>query len=315
MRFAPLLLACIASLNGCTVATDPIAGPPGEAGLPGLPGSDGAPGSPGEAGPPGTPGDSGPPGPAGAAGPTGPQGVPGPPLPYDARVLYYSFNDGRGQLALDFAGRKLDGTLGYTSSTEPEDPLWLPVGRIGGSLQFDGTSSCIRTADGPEFDFGSSITMMAWLKRTGPITIDGSNEVGGIIGKGLSIGTTSWGITIDAATNRFQVGIVDNDSVSYIARSPVNLTATLDTWFHLCGTYDRASGMLELFVDGAPVEALSIGSFEIKHTTVPVRVGCLNLSVDGFQSRNFFPGLIDEVMIFNRALDADTIKAYHDAAP
>lgn len=300
-----LLLA----LAGCTLDSEPgRRGPQGSAGLSGTVGTPGADGAQGPKGDQGI---------QGITGPQGSMGPPGPPLPYDARVVYFPLNDGRGQTALDFSGRKLDGTLGYTSSVEPEDPVWTFAGRVGSALQFNGSDNCIRTPSSVELDFGDEITLMAWIKRTGPITVagDGSTSDGAIVGKAYTTGSVAWNLGVDGATNSFEIAICDKFDALYNLQSPPAVVATLNTWFHVAGTYDRSIGELSLYVDGDIVSTATVGQFEIKQTSVPLRVGCSSLDLAGTSARNFFPGFIDEVAIFNRALNPDAVKAYHDAAP
>lgn len=316
MRLAPIVALGFIAL-GCVVQAVPIPGASGEAGTQGPIGDAGEPGKTGavgDAGPQGIQGPTGPKGDPGAQGPTGATGPAGPALAYDARILNYPFNEGRGQLVFDIAGRKLDGTRGYSLSVEPEDPAWISAGRVGGALQFNGFGSCVRTPNSPELDFSGAITLMAWVIRTGPITVDGNGTVGAIVGKAFSTGTVAWSLNVDGTTNEFQLVVVDSSDTIHLLQS-VNIQAVLNTWTHVAGTYDNATGEMLLYVNGIQVAAANVGQFTIRQVDVPTRVGCSNFAVDGSASRNFFPGAIDEVSVFTRALNAETIKAYYDAAP
>jgi hypothetical protein len=306
-------------LPSCVVQTDPLKGLQGDAGAPGPEGGAGPQGDAGPQGPPGPQGDAGPQGPpgpqgdAGPQGPTGPTGPMGPPFPYDARVLYFPLNDGHGQSAFDFAGRKLDGTLGLTALPEAGEPIWNINGKVGSALLFDGISSCVFVPHDATFNFSDGITLMAWIKRTGPID---PAQPGVIVSKCFPNNTCPWLIGVDQATNRFSVTVFDAADNSFVATSSANTVATLNTWYHVAGTYDRLSGSEALYIDGVLAAANNTGlGIQLATSVVPVRVGCHNNSIDGSPSGGFFPGSIDEVMIFNRALDAATIKAYRDAAP
>ena len=334
-------IAAMATSSACAVTTDPAAGAQGDAGPPGSDGGVGPTGPEGKPGPTGSGGVVGPTGPVGATGPQGPegalgptgpsgptgpvgavgpqgsagvQGPPGPPLPYDSRVLYFPFNEGRGQFAFDFSGRKLDGKLGYNETSEPEDPLWVLDGRVGGALEFNGFDSCVRVPISDELDFGNGVTLMAWINRTAPLDL--ANGYGMIVSKYYTTGQTTqsraWNLHIDA-DNNLRFGIHDTGTGDY--STSFGYVPPEDTWVHVAGTYDRASGIVALYVDGAPQMTVSKGSFQICETSVATRIGCSNLAADGSASRFFFPGKIDEVMVFNRALDAATIKAYHAATP
>ncbi len=293
--------------TGCTFKSDPVVGPQGDEGPPGPQGKDGAPGAKGDKGPPGKDGLPG------KDGASGIQGPPGPPMPYDARVLYYPFNDGRGQLALDYGGRRIDGVLGSSPDIDSADPAWTLSGRVGGALTFNGIDQCVLIADVPELHFGDSITLMAWIKRTGDITMDNLNGSGMIVAKHYSNNTRAWDIRIEAVTNLFTLEVFDKGNGSHALSSP-NMSASLNTWYHVAGTYDRLTGISALYIDGSLEVSQNVGQFEIMDTNVSARVGCNNLNVDGSSSRDFFPGAIDEVMVFNRALSAVSIKSYFQAA-
>lgn len=294
------MIVAVLTLSGCIVQSVPVQGDAGP---------------PGEMGEPGKNGDLGGTGPKGDQGVPGDVGPPGPPLPFDARVLYFPFNDGRGQTAFDFGGNKLHGTLGYTSLEEPEDPVWVTAGHVGSALQFDGAASCVRILNDAILNFGDGVTLMAWVRRTGPVQIDPNSNAGLIVSKSFSNGSRAWDLQVTNSTHQFAMAVTDKDDTFHPIVSPPDVVAALNTWFHVAGTYDRASGTISLYVKGSLVSTANIGQFEIMLTDVPTRVGCNNLSSDGAMSRNFFPGVIDEVMVFNRALDPATIKAYYDAAP
>jgi large repetitive protein len=76
------------------------------------------------------------------------------------------------------------------------------------------------------------------------------------------------------------------------------------TWIHLAGTYDGTSA--QLYVDGAPAGTSRrfAGAF-IADTTPLILGGNGNGAGMGVTER--FPGRIDEIMLYNRALGADEI--------
>lgn len=131
MKAWGVLVFVIVSGAGCVVQTDTVVG---EQGLPG---------DAGPQGPVGLRGDSGPKGPTGPTGPEGPQGPAGPPAPPGIAplVLYLPLNDARGQLALDFAGHQLNGTLGLLPIPDDGEPHWTHYGKLGPALAFNGVDS------------------------------------------------------------------------------------------------------------------------------------------------------------------------------
>jgi len=90
--------------------------------------------------------------------------------------------------------------------------------------------------------------------------------------------------------------------VGYVAPSAPDPVAQ-NTWVHLAGTYDGAT--VRLYVDGVEVANQPLtGSFA--HDRTPVILGGNGNDASGVPTE-LFPGRIDELMLFGRALGADEI--------
>lgn len=252
----------------------------------------------------------------GAEGPEGPAGPPGPSGSLDAsagRVIYLPLNDGGGQLAFDYGGRQLAAYLGLSSAAEARDPQWSTAGKLGGALSFDGTDDCVQFDDAPELlHWESGLTVMAWAKRTGPLVdpVQGGN----LVAKHFTLNSRSWHLRV-TPSNTFEFWLADNTDSPHVLTSPAGVTSALNTWMHVAGTYDRQSGLQRIYVDGAQVAEVSAGSFSIAQKSVRATVGCYHNSSDGSAMRAHFTGLIDEVMVFNRALGPEAVAAYAGAVP
>lgn len=144
--------------------------------------------------------------------------------------------------------------------------------------------------------------------------MDQFSNGGIIVSKQFTTMDHSWGLGVNGPDNHFAFAFIDKDDNTF-PLSTTSVFAELDTWYHVAATYDRLTGFEAIYVNGTEAISASIGSVEIMVSETPTRIGCNNLAADGSASRNFFPGVLDEVMVFNRALDAKTIKAYYDAAP
>jgi hypothetical protein len=90
------------------------------------------------------------------------------------------------------------------------------------------------------------------------------------------------------------------DWVSPIAPDPV----PMNTWVHLAGVYDGA--MVRLYVDGAEVDSAALTGRFLPDTT-PVILGGNGNDASGVPNE-LFPGRIDELMLYARALSADEIR-------
>jgi hypothetical protein len=86
-----------------------------------------------------------------------------------------------------------------------------------------------------------------------------------------------------------------------------------DTWHHFASTWDGAT--VVLYVDGAPIQSWA-ATGQFYQTTSGEGIGCFHVPQDGTPSTNiggFFPGIIDEVAIYRRALGASEIAKYYAA--
>src|SRR5262249_19613060 len=73
----------------------------------------------------------------------------------------------------------------------------------------------------------------------------------------------------------------------------------LNTWTHLAGTYDGS--MMRFYVNGVQVAS------QPQTGTVPANSGLLSIGGDS-TSGQFWTGLIDEVRIYNRAINAVEVQ-------
>lgn len=80
-------------------------------------------------------------------------------------------------------------------------------------------------------------------------------------------------------------------------------TVSTDTWYHVAGTYDGS--YIKLYVNGA-LAGQSPASGSIAPSSSSLRIG--SDPAYPVDSNRMFNGLIDEVKIYNRALDAHEIK-------
>ncbi len=206
-------------------------------------------------------------------------------------VGIWLFDEGGGDVATDSSKNANDGTLLPADS----GPQWTTQSKFGGALEFSGQSVYI------EFPTGESMktphfTIMAWFNTR---KLDGYGHI-------------------------FQTGRDWDDMAGYVIRvhqdgtvqaglafGPGNVTAFVtgptiddDTWYHIALSYDGTTAIV--YLDGAAV-ATGAGQGEIMYDDQPVRIG-----VHSQDTGAAFDGFLDDVALFDVALEADDIQSIMD---
>ena len=196
-------------------------------------------------------------------------------------VAAYGFNEGSSVQVTDASGQGNTGTI--SSAT------WAPAGRFGAALSFNGTSSWVTVADAASVRLTTGMTIEAWVN---PASSTGWRSV--------VLKETGGGLA-------YALYAANNASLpaGYIHTSTdVGLNGTtatpLNSWTHLAFTYDGAA--MRMFVNGAQVSTRAVTG------SVSVASGALRIGGNSVWGE-YFRGLIDEVRIYNRPLNAGEIQA------
>ena len=197
-------------------------------------------------------------------------------------LAYFRFEEGDGEDLIDDSG------LGNDAVIEG-DVEWVE-GKYENGMQFDGETGVAEIAAGA-FDPFEEITMTAWLKLESIPPDFSYNIVGMTNGPGNGIYLEMYPGTLAA----WQCGPNLNSSTPY--------GATFNEWHHVAGVYTGEK--ITIYIDG---EQKSQGD----GTTLP-NVGGSPFRISGDHPAavghcGSIDGAIDEVRLYNRALDADEIK-------
>ena len=161
-------------------------------------------------------------------------------------------------------------------------------------LEFDGTSDYVNAGSGVNLA-NQSFTVAAWVKR------GRSNAPEWVISQGQ--GVANMGLHFGFRSNNiFAFAFWANDLDVPVATVPESTDT--QNWHHWVGTYDETAGVRKVYVDG--VEKAS------DNPTVNYQ-GTGNLIIGSrFDTSGYFQGNIDDVAIFNRALDSDEVAELAD---
>ena len=210
-------------------------------------------------------------------------------------VLYYSFDREEKGLSkngkvTDKSGKRHDGTVSGAK--------WTGKGKVGGAYEFNGKDSYIDA----KADFSGADEISAcgwsWLPNT-----PGDSILMGQFGQGAP--QDVWGLFSAANGIGAAVGIVNSSGNAY--HFQLN-ELVVSKWQHLCLTYSRGKA-LTLYVDGVPARSVAVPDLPLrKNHNYTAKVGS-----DQGGGGYWASGLIDEVMIFNRALSDSEVKQIYDA--
>lgn len=166
------------------------------------------------------------------------------------------------------------------------------AGKYGKAINFDGVNNYI---DLPDINPTKAITVSAWVKSATDVGYSGAWQIiskynAYILGANIDNGKR---ICFFVRSGSWKSGSC------YKVSDPQN-------WHHFVGTYDRLTGEKSIFVDGEFKDSSNfLGGIDLDNG--PINIGRKEDSGD-----NYFKGLVDEVYIYNRALDLGEIKNLRD---
>jgi hypothetical protein len=209
--------------------------------------------------------------------------------PFLDLVGLWQFDEGGGTTASDSSGYGNDGTItGGATYAGSANAMF------GDALSFNGIDGYVTVPDDVSLDIAGSITVEGWIKLTSfsqPATVAGKwKDIGGTSQRGymLAVGTDG--------TPRFYVS---TNGINFPRATGSALS--LNTWYHLAGTYDGAN--INLYVGTTPSSIAYTESIFLNDQ--PLLIG----ANDGFggSSRKFTNGIVDEVRVWSSVLDASQL--------
>ncbi len=215
-------------------------------------------------------------------------------FPTDGLVAYYPL-DGN---VVDSTAAPVDGQI--VGNVTPAPNRFDQEGR---AMFFDGDSYVeIETTE--KFQIQEAITISLWINPSSVTTDDNwiglfnkwqdlpSPNTGGL---GYYIGLNPDGIRL-----RWNTGVVQGDGSRIFPNE----------WTHIAVTYDVDS--LRIYRDGQQ-EFARVAQGQIQRTnTVPVRMGAQS---EEFNSTTRYHGYMDEILVYDRALNADEISQIYGGIP
>ncbi len=198
-------------------------------------------------------------------------------------LAHWRLNESHGAVAMDSAGT-FDGILNGDAEWEPQE------GRLGGAIELEGTGDYIRCPNDTVFDITGAITLSAWVKSTNTYskkTILAKHDV-------------AWRMRL--RNGYFELVLPGLSGEQWFTVSGGFVSD--DQWHHVAGVFDGISEA-RVYIDGDMDNSReALGALQTNQW--PVDIGRNALWTESPDNRDF-KGLIDDVRIYNLALNPDQI--------
>jgi len=203
-----------------------------------------------------------------------------------ALILWYPFEECTGTITKDLSGSAYHGTL-------CNGPIWTK-GRFGSALSLDGSDDYVAIKSGALASSLYNCTIQAWVNWNGSggerAIYDESESAGTVFRINLYYGIPNFSFS------GYQVWYETDNSTRI----------TPNQWHHIVAVFsnDKETGGMRIYVDGTQ-KGLNSNKSVCGKSIANTWIGRYG------QSGYNFPGLIDEVAVFNRALSPLEISNYY----
>jgi len=203
----------------------------------------------------------------------------------DGLLLYLPLNES--EVVKDFSGNEIGSTIDGT--------IWNEEGKNNGSYLFDGSNDLILL--GKLANSNSAFSFSSWIKWNGWVNEEDATEISGIWGhEGLENKNSHFEIKKNGI--RLRLGDLDK---SEIQLPPKN------QWIHLAFTYNGYQA--KIYLNGNQIDSID-GSTGFIFGGENHSIGDSHWGLTG--NNRPFNGKIDEVRIYNRALNEEEIRKLYN---
>jgi len=219
-------------------------------------------------------------------------------------VVHYSFDRDEGCQVSDLSGKANHGTVAGAKHT--------PEGKHGGAYSLSGSNEHITIPNSDSLEIRGNLTLAVWIKLTTLGPGGYGNEHGYIINKGddlwwnpaFCLGYSKEGEPLFHVCNA-----TDPQSGGGKSATGANKLEP-GTWYHLAGVYDGAT--VKLYVNGR-LEKSAAYTGPLRADRAPVHLGGGKLFGVDWGNHFTVNGIVDEVMIHDRALTEREIYQLHNS--
>lgn len=205
------------------------------------------------------------------------------PINTTGLVGWWRFNKGTGEICIDSSGNDNNGLR-----INFEDGWVNDNNRTG--LSFDGVDDYIEVNTSPSLDITDEITIEMWIH------IDEMEAKKGymILSKGYAVSGGSYDVFIWDKQLYWSAGGITGDPCS------VSVTPYLGAWHYFVMTY--SNGSAKMFIEGTLVK-------DARNEGIATTDYNVNIGRDSQRNSYNFNGIIDDIRIYNRALNSAEIRS------
>ena len=195
----------------------------------------------------------------------------------------------------------------YGPKTEPVPSLpYRPfiTGKVGAGYSFQYYHAYTLPSDDLNLGSGAGFTIEGWIRPSASVSAQP------LIEWNDGLGHFGAGLIVNPSARARVIGAVFTDASApnrQILMNSTNPVLTNMVWQHVALTFDHASGLATIYVNGSTVAQMNLGTFT-PMTQAPIYLGCRY-----GQFPNYYSGSMDEMSLYSRALTAAEIQSVYQA--
>ena len=195
---------------------------------------------------------------------------------------------------------------GQEGSFEIVGAQWTD-GLVGDALEFNGYDQYVVVDDGDALALSTAGTLEVWIRA------NTHRGFAGVLHKGerKDFSDEAWTLQFWGSDGTISVIIVGEDGT--LLRLSSTFTLNTDEWYHVAATWDLDT--LSLYINGNLNNSGANTVGPVRQTDGRLIIGAqLSEPYNDSYGHVGFDGIIDEVAVYDRVLDADEVLSHFDAA-
>ena len=192
-----------------------------------------------------------------------------------------------------------------------ENRAGFAAGEVGQAFNFDGINQYVLvTSSNLNVGLGSGLTIEGWINPTSVANPSPLAEYERVLGS-FNSGDLGVQFYVSAQSpGNVCANVVESGGGQHLFSSGPNVVSA-GTWQHMALTYDKTSGLAIIYVNGAAVLQINLGSFTPQTSFTNLLLGARTLYGSVSSPSDKFTGQMDEMSLYNRALSSNEIATIY----